>query len=209
MQVDDETSVKIKKETRSFLALVIVSLMFGGLAMAFGVAAIANNALALMTTLSNTFLNVPLIAIGFFVAYLGIRYIISTAEVMDKFDEIQKDAIEKNPTREKLTEQIVKLMSLYRDEKPQITRMISISRIAGVCFIAYALIQTGVFIFSLFAGVVDVFPVVAGILLCFVMGAVGFVIPSFFKNYSVCWDKRLEKSVEAEKKIASFLGEHP
>ncbi len=209
VNIETVTTTKIKREMRSFLALVIVSLMFGGLAMAFGVAAITNNALALTTTLSNVLLNVPLIVVGAFVAYLGIRYLISTAEVMSKFDEIQEEPIEKNPTREKLTERIVKLMGLYRDEKPQITRMVSISKIAGVCFIAYALIQTIIFIFSLLTGATEVFFSVLGIISSFVMGAVGFIIPSFFKNYSVCWDKRLEKSAEAEKKIASFMEENP
>ncbi len=56
---------------------------------------------------------------------------------------------EKNLTREKLTERIVKLMGLYRDEKPQIKRMILISKIAGVCFFANALIQTAILVFNL------------------------------------------------------------
>lgn len=207
MENNAELIAKIKKETKYFMALVIVSLMFGGMAMAFSVAAIANNALAVTRGLDFAFVNIPLMAVGFVLAYLGIRYIISTAEVMDKFDDLRKDKIEENSTREELTSQVVKLMSLYRDEKPQIKRMISISKIAGTFFIAYAIIQTALFIVGF--SPVHLFPEVIGTLLIFAFGGSGFVIPYFFKNYSFCWDKRLEMGAEAEKKIASFLEENP
>jgi hypothetical protein len=146
--------------------------------------------------------------ISFIVAYLAIRYIISTVEVFDKFDEIQEDEVgEKNRTREKLTERIVKLMSLYRDEKPQIKRMILISKIAGVCFLANAFIQTATLIFNFTTGTAEVIPAVGGIIVSIVMSAVGFFLPSSFRKYAVCWDERLVRSIEAEKKIASFMEE--
>ena len=211
MEMDLEltnTETKLKKEMKHFMALVVMSIAFGGMAMAFAISSITTNAFALTTTISNIFLNVLLIAISFIVAYLAIRYIISTVEVFDKFDEIQEDEVgEKNRTREKLTERIVKLMSLYRDEKPQIKRMILISKIAGVCFLANALIQTATLIFNLTTGTAEVIPAVGGIIVSIVMSAVGFFIPSSFRKYSVCWDERLVRSIEAEKKIASFMEE--
>lgn len=206
MEIDLKTAAKIKSETRYFLALIIVSLAFGGMAMAFSVAAITNNAMILTSSFNFAFVNLPLIAIGFIVAYLGIRYIISTAEVMDKFDNIQEKT-GKNPTREELTSQVVKLMGLYRDEKPQIKRMITISKIAGACFIVYAAIQPLLILFR--GGELQVFPLVTGTIVILALGAVGFIIPYFFKKYSVCWDKRLEMGTEVEKKIASFMEENP
>ena len=175
--------------------------------MAFSVAAIINNVQSLISSFNFVFVNLPLIAIGFIVAYLGIRYIISTAEVMDKFDEIQEKKKDKNPTREELTSQVVKLMGLYRDEKPQIKRMITISKIAGTCFIVYAAIQPLLTLFR--GGELQVFPLVAGTIVILALGVAGFVIPHFFKKYSICWDKRLEMGAEAEKKIASFMEENP
>jgi hypothetical protein len=114
---------------------------------------------------------------------------------------------EKNRTREKLTERIVKLMSLYRDEKPQIKRMILISKIAGVCFLANTLIQTVVLFINLTTGTAEVIPGVGGVIVSIVMSAVGFFIPSSFRKYAICWDERLVRSIEAEKKIASFMEE--
>ena len=203
-----DTEIKIKKEMRHFMALTVMSIAFGGIAMALAISSITTNAFALTTTISNIFLNIPLIAIGFIVAYLAIRYIISTVEVFDKFDEIQEDELgEKNRTSEKLTERIVKLLNLYRDEKPQIKRMILISKIAGVCFLVNALLQTAILIFNLTTGTAEVIPAVGGIIVSIVMSAVGFFIPSSFRKYSVCWDERLVRSIEAEKKIASFMEE--
>jgi glucan phosphoethanolaminetransferase (alkaline phosphatase superfamily) len=211
MEMDLEltnTETKLKKEMKHFMALVVMSIAFGGMAMAFAISSITTNAFALTTTISNIFLNILLIAISFIVAYLAIRYIISTVEVFDKFDEIQEDEVgEKNRTREKLTERIVKLMGLYRDEKPQIKRMILISKIAGVCFLANAFIQTATLIVSLTTGTAEVISAVVGILVSIVMSAVGFFLPSSFRKYAVCWDERLVRSIEAEKKIASFMEE--
>lgn len=193
---------------KHFMALVVMSIAFGGMAMAFAISSITTNAFALTTTISNIFLNILLIAISFIVAYLAIRYIISTVEVFDKFDEIQEGEVgEKNRTREKLTERIVKLMNLYRDEKPQIKRMILISKIAGVCFLVNALLQTAILIFNLTTGTAEVIPAVGGIIVSIVMSAVGFFLPSSFRKYAVCWDERLVRSIEAEKKIASFMEE--
>jgi hypothetical protein len=212
MEMDLElanTEKKIKKEMKHFMALTVMSIAFGGIAMAFAISSITTNALALTKTISNIFLNIPLIAISFIVAALALYYIISTAEILSKFDEIQEDeAGERNQTREKLTERIIKLMDLYRDEKPQIKRMILISKIAGVCFLANALIQTAILIFNLTAGTAVVIPAVGGIIVCIVMSAVGFFLPFSFRKYAVCWDERLVRSIEAEKKIASFMEEH-
>jgi hypothetical protein len=211
MEMDLEltnTETKLKKEMKHFMALVVMSIAFGGMAMAFAISSITTNAFALTTTISNIFLNILLIAISFIVAYLAIRYIISSVEVFDKFDEIQEGEVgEKNRTREKLTERIVKLMNLYRDEKPQIKRMILISKIAGVCFLVNALLQTAILIFNLTTGTAEVIPAVGGIIVSIVMSAVGFFLPSSFRKYAVCWDERLVRSIEAEKKIASFMEE--
>jgi hypothetical protein len=212
MEMDLEltnTEIKIKKEMKHFMALTVMSIAFGGIAMAFAISSITTNALALTTTISNIFLNIPLIAISLIVASLALYYIISTVEIMSKFDEIHEDESgEKNQTREKLTERIVKLTGLYRDEKPQIKRMILISKVAGFCFLANALIQTATLIFNLTIGTAEVIPAVGGIIVSIVMSAVGFFLPSSFRKYAVCWDERLVRSIEAEKKIASFMEEH-
>ena len=204
------TEIKIKKEMRYFMALVVMSIAFGGIAMAIGIASITTNALALKTTDWIVILNlVSNIAISLIIAYLAFRYIISTAEVLSKFDDIQdeKDG-ELDQSSEKLTQRIVKLMGLYREEKPQIKRMILISNIAGICFLINAIIQMANLIGSFNIGTIELASATAGILVSLIMAGVGFFLPFSFRKYSVCWDERILKSTEAEKKIASFMEGH-
>ncbi|MCX6662606.1 MAG: hypothetical protein NTY91_08680 [Euryarchaeota archaeon] len=211
MEMDLEltnTETKIKKEMKHFMALTIMSLAFGAMAMAFAIATITTNVLALTKTISNMYFVLVSLVIGFIVAFFALRYVISSAEVFSKFDEIQDEKTgEKNLPREKLTEYIVKLMALYRDEKPQIKRMMLVSKIAGVCFYANALFQTAILGFNLYTGTADLIPAVGGILVSAVMGTVGFFLPFSFLKYAVCWENRLAKSRDAEKRIASFMEE--
>jgi len=202
------TETKIKKEMKHFMALTIMSLAFGAMAMAFAIATITTNVLALTKTISNVYFVLFSLVIGFIVAYFALRYVISSVEVLSKFDEIQEDEDgEKNLPSERLTERIVKLMGLYREEKPQINRMILVSKIAGVCFFANALIQTIIVSITFNSDTVELIPVVGGILVSLIMGMVGFYLPSSFHKYAIYWDERLVKSEDAEKKMASFMEE--
>jgi hypothetical protein len=191
------TETKIKKEMKHFMALNVMSIAFGGIA------------LALKTTDPTTLLNLfSNIGISLVVAGLAFWFLISSAEVLSKFEEIQEEKnSELAPSREKLTERIVKLIGLYREKKPQIRRMILVSKIAGVCFFANALIQTVMLVQNLNAGSVAFASAIGGILVSVVMGAVGFFLPSSFHKYAMCWDERLMHSDDVEKKILSFMEE--
>ncbi len=205
------TDKKIKKEMKHFMALNVMSIAFGGIAMAFAISSLTVNALSLMKTtdsihLLNVFSN---IGISLVVGVLALWFIISTAEVLSKFEEIQEEKNgEKNLASEKLTQRIIRLMGLYREERPQIKRMILVSKIAGICFLANALIQTVLLALNMNSGSVALAPAIGGILTSLVMGIAGFFLPSSFRKYSVCWDQRLLKSGDVEKKIASFMEEH-
>jgi uncharacterized RDD family membrane protein YckC len=211
MEMDLEltnTETKIKKEMKHFMALTIMSLAFGAMAMAFAIATITTNVLALTKTISNMYFILFYLVIGFIVAYFALRYVISSAEVMSKFDEIQEEENgEKNLPSERITERIVKLIGLYREEKPQIKRMILVSKIAGVCFFINALVQTIIVSITFNSGTVELIPAAGGILISLIMGMVGFYLPSSFHKYAICWDERLVKSGDAERKIASFMEE--
>lgn len=204
------TDKNIKKEMKHFMALNVMSIAFGAIAMALAISNLAVNALSLMkTTDSINFLHVfSNIGISLVVAAVAFWFIIQTAEVLSKFEEIQE---EKNGgetlASEKITQRLIRLMGLYREERPQIQRMILVSKIAGICFLANALIQTVLLALLMNSGSVELAPAIGGILANLIMGFVGFFLPSSFRKYSVCWDQRLLKSGEVEKKIASFMEE--
>ena len=203
------TETKIKKEMKHFMALNVISIAFGGIALALAISALTVNALALKTTDPTTLLNLfSNIGISLVVAGLAFWFLISSAEVLSKFEEIQEEKnSELAPSREKLTESVVKLIGLYREKKPQIRRMILVSKIAGVCFFANALIQTIILVQNLDAGSVAFASAIGGILVSVVMGVVGFFLPSSFHKYAMCWDERLMHSDDVEKKILSFMEE--
>lgn len=214
MEMDLEltsTEKKIKKEMKHFMALNVMSIAFGGVAMALAISSLTVNALSLMKmadsiNLLHVFSN---IGISLVVGVVAFWFIISTAEVLSKFEEIQEEKNgEKNLAGEKLTERIIRLMGLYREERPQIKRMILVSKIAGICFLANALIQTVLLALNVNSGSVELAPAIGGILASLVMGVVGFFLPSSFRKYAVCWDQRLLKSGDVEKKIVSFMEEH-
>lgn len=194
---------------KHFMALTVMSIAFGGIALAFAISALTVNGLALKTTDSTMLLNsFSNIGISLIVACLALWFIISTVEVLSKFDEIQEDKNgETSLPSEKLTGHIVRLIGLYREEKPQIRRMILVSKLAGVCFFANALIQTITLFLSLASDSVAVGPAVGGILVSVIMGMVGFFLPSSFHKYAVCWEERLLKSDDVEQKILSFMEE--
>ncbi|MBN2600306.1 MAG: hypothetical protein JXA75_07175 [Candidatus Thermoplasmatota archaeon] len=203
------TETKIKKEMKHFMALNVMSIAFGGIALALAISALTVNALALRTTDFTTLLNLfSNIGISFVVAGLAFWFLISSADVLSKFEEIQEEKNgELTPSREKLTERVVKLIGLYREKKPQIRRMILVSKIAGLCFFANALIQTVMLIPNLNSSSVVFATAIGGIIVSVVMGVVGFFLPSSFHKYAVCWDERLIHSDDVEKKILSFMEE--
>lgn len=206
----EQTETKIKREMNYFMALNVMSIAFGGIALAFAISAISTQAFALRSANTSVFFNsFSTIIIALIVAYLALRYIISTAEVFSKFEEIQDEATEeKNHESEKLTQRIIRLMGLYREEQSQIKRMILVSRIAGVCFFANAIIQTVILCININAGTAQVAPAVGGVLVSLIMGVVGFFLPASFHKYAVCWDERLKKGGEAEKNLHALLEEH-
>ncbi|MBP1662176.1 MAG: hypothetical protein H6P94_425 [Thermoplasmatales archaeon] len=208
MELDlNSTQTKLQKEMKHFFALTVMSLAFAGIVIAFVVASLTVNIPALRTgdstMLLNSFSN---IVISLIVGYLAFRFLISTAELLSRFDDIKQDDAGETPvSSESITGKIIQLMGLYREERPHIQRMILVSRVAGVCFFANALIQTVLLVINYTGGTLELASGVGGIIVSLIMGLVGFLLPSSFKKYAVCWDQRIVKGNEAEKTIASFL----
>jgi uncharacterized membrane protein len=208
MELDlNTTHLKLQKEMKHFFALTVMSLAFAAIVIAFVVSLLTVNIPVLWTGDSTMFFNtVSNIVISLIVGYLAFRFLLSTAELLSRFDEIKQDDTGETPvSSESITGKIIELMGLYREERPQIQRMILVSRVAGICFFANALLQTILLILNYTGGSVALASGVGGIIVNLVMGLVGFFLPFSFKKYAVCWDHRIVKGVEAEKTIASLL----
>ena len=141
---------------------------------------------------------------------LAIRWLISSAELLEGVTDL-KDEYNKNKTTqddEQTVNLLVKMTSHYRQNKPTIKTMMTLSRIAGACFLvsgAYILVTAAIGFggFSTW----ELFLQVLGAGFNFAMAGASFAIPHFFGNYSKVWDYRIEQTMKAENQLQQQLGD--
>ena len=131
----------------------------------------------------------------------------SSAEVFSDLDDIRDEFRKRQgeTDEEATTQLIVQNMAFYRDNRPTIDRLMLGSRAAGLFF----LLSGAIGVFNMLAnaptGPFGLLMSVIGVLICVVIGAVGFYCPSIFERYSRTWEQRLKDSVEAEEKLNRIL----
>jgi hypothetical protein len=206
-----ETVAKFQRELNSLQGLSIMNIVFGGLTMSLAVSIIVQNILALTEIQSLLLPETVLVILGFVVAGISIRWLVSSAELLSGSADLKDEYSEKKKglDEEGLTALIVKMLANYRENKPTIKAMMTVSRIAGVCFII-----SGAFILATIANsvaggapAVDILLQVLGAAFNFAMATAGLAIPHFFGKYSRVWDIRLEVSAKAEQELRRQLGE--
>ncbi len=205
-----KTLVKIDRELNSYQGLVTLNLMFGALTMAFGIVFIVQGVTGVVEVQSLLLPEIVMATLGAIVAATAIRWLISSAELLDGLTDLKEDC---NKNKASLNDEntvslVVKLMSHYRENKPIIKTMMTISKIAGLCFViagAYSLVTALI-------GVGDVstwefsFQVLGAVFNFGIAGA-SFAIPHFFGKYSKVWDYRLQETTKAEKQLQQQLGD--
>jgi hypothetical protein len=205
-----KTSEKLQQEVNSFVSLALINIVFSAVAMGLGISIIIPNITSMVTTQSVLFTQVVLVVIGGLASVFSIKWLISSAELFEVSDELKEDyAKNKTLDEEAQTGLIVKMMAYYRENKPTLKKMMSVSRIAGICFLisgAFTII-TAVTNASTGVQLMDVGTQVLGASINFAIAAVGFIIPHFFGKYTKIWDKRIEKNAKAEVEFRIQLGE--
>jgi hypothetical protein len=205
-----KTSEKLQQEVNSFVSLALINIVFSAVAMGLGISIIVPNIISMVTTQSVLFPQIVFVAIGGLASVFSIKWLISSAELFEVSDELKEDyAKNKTLDEEAQTGLIVKMMAYYRENKPTLKKMMSVSRIAGICFLisgAFTII-TAVTNASTGVQLMDVGTQVLGASINFAIAAVGFIIPHFFGKYTKIWDKRIEKNAKAEVEFRIQLGE--
>ena len=212
-----ETGVaeKFSRELRSFFALCLVNLVFGSLAMAFGLQFIITAVLA--TAEAGTFEWFPLfqILLGWAAAAVGFRWILSSARILKGVKAIRREyrAMEKPVSPEALTGLIVRMMAHYRENWNAIWRMNLISTLGGCIFLILGVLNLYEGISALLAGSgpANIFLVQQGLTsgvaqtlpfsffaaaLNLAIGLVSLLFSAWFRRYSRAWDRRL---IEADR----------
>ena len=96
---------KFRRELRSFTALNIISIAFGGIAVALAISFIVPNVFALVTFKPEFYMRAISTLIGVVVAAMALRWLISCAEIFSKLDDIKDESekLEASHDSEKLT----------------------------------------------------------------------------------------------------------
>jgi hypothetical protein len=194
-----ETSQNFASELRSFFALCILNLVFGALILAFGVQFIVTSVLALIEGESSFgFAAAQILAWGA-IAYLGLRWILSSVEVMSRVTDIREEyrTLERPVSKEALTGLIIRMMVQYRENRKAIRLMTIVCTLGGAIFLAMGamnLVQAGMAAGS--GGSLYLSLLAAGINLA--IGVVALRLSSWFRRYARAWDLRLAEASRSE-----------
>lgn len=207
------TTQKLQHELNSLLGLLIINLLCNGLALAFGAYFLIPNLIQMATTQTIHIDQIGLAILGALAFAIAIRWLISTAELIDLQDDLKTDlrSYKEKQTLddETLTALIVKMTSAYRENKPTLKRMITISKIACALF---ALGATAAIIGAI-AGALTGTPLwntsltLVNAAICYGVAAAAYVIPHFFGKYAAIWDARLDGADRAEVQLQKALEE--
>jgi hypothetical protein len=206
-----ETVAKFQRELNSLQGLSIMNIVFGGLAMSLAISIVVQNVFVLVQTRSLLLSELVLVVLGFVVAAISIRWLVSSAELLEGATDMKDEYAKKKVglDEEGLTGMIVKMMAQYRENKPTIKAMMLVSRIAGVCFLISGVFSVATAVNSVTGGVPawELLLQFLGSGFNCAMAAAGLAIPHFFGKYSMVWDYRLEESARAENELRRQLGE--
>ena len=207
------TVQKLQQEINSLLGLLIINLLCSGLALAFGAYFLMPNLIQMATTLTIEIDQIGLAILGALAFAIAIRWLISTAEMLDVQDELKTDlrSCKEKQTldEENLTALIVKMTAAYRENKPTLKRMMTISKVACALFALGASLA----VIGAIAGALTGTPLwntplmLVNAAICYGVAAAAYVIPHFFGKYSTVWDARLDAADKAGVQLQKMLGE--
>ncbi len=203
---------KFQRELGSLYALAIINIVFSGLAMALGVSTSVQNIFTLIASKELILSQILRTIISFIAFGVSLRWLISSAEILNEADDIKDNYEEKreNVTDEVLTGLILQMTSHYRQNKDTIKKLQFVSGVGGICFLISGTLTLVNALPSLIMEPslwIIAFKIL-GIALNFGIGIAGLLITHFFYKYSSTWDYRLQKSADAEKELEKHLEEN-
>ena len=226
------TSENFASELQSFFVLCLLNLVFGSLAMAFGLQFIVTAALAMAGAGTFEWFPAFQVLLGWAAAVIGFRWILSSAKILKGVTKIRREyramggkvprgmlrgpVTGETPTGpispEALTSLIVRMMAHYRANWKTIWRMNLISILGGAIFLALGvvnIIQGIQWWYSPNPGEIIYLP--ALIPLFFAIGidlGIGLVSLRFsfwFRRYARAWDRRLIEASHSEEALKQSM----
>ncbi|MGA2934423.1 MAG: hypothetical protein ABSD81_04645 [Methanomicrobiales archaeon] len=214
------TSQNFASELQSFFALCLMNLVFGSLAMAFGMQFIVTAVLVMAEAGTFQWFPVFQVLLGWAAAVVGFRWILSSAKILKGVTKIRREyrAMEEPVPAEALTRLIVRMMAHYRENWKAIWRMNLISTLGGCIFFILGVLNLFEGISAVLAGSgpAYVFIVQEGLtsgigrtlLISFFAAAINLTIgvvslrfSSWFRRYARAWDRRLIEASHTEEAL--------
>ncbi len=205
------TAQKLQHELNSLQGLTIINLMFSAFGFAFGAYFLMPNLVEAATTLSVPPIDqLGLMVLGGLAFAVAFKWLFSTIQILEPAFELgnslKKHRKDKTLDDEALTGLIVDLTAAYRENKPILKTMVTISKVACALFTLGASVQ----VISLIWGAASGWTLWMGLLnvgVCYATAAACYIIPLFFGKYSTVWDQRLAETAKAEVELQKALGE--
>jgi len=197
--MENEAMNRLTREMNSFHALTIVNIAGAGVAMSMGIERLVNNLLPMIreqTILFPQALNVAAVLVG---SVFGLMWLISSAEMLDGFQEVRESREDDDPTG-----LIVENMAFYRENREAMRRLMLGSRATGAFFLVSAALQLRFLVSQTGSSLLTLMSVV-GLALCLALGVAGVYIPSSLGRYTRMWEGRLSESEEAERRLGEML----
>jgi hypothetical protein len=201
------TSEQFADELRSYFTMTLLNLVFGAMAMAFGMQFIVTSVLSFEHAGIEAALEIPLFLVGVIAVIFGIRWIVFSARMLKGIAPLKREyrKMEKPLSEEILTSMIIRLITHYRENQWVIRRMTIICTLAGCIFLVLGILNLiqGILAGPFLTLFLNIFA--AGINL--VIGSVALISSSWFRHYAAVWDQRLETVFRSQETLQHAMDE--
>jgi hypothetical protein len=193
-----DTLTQFRNELNSLFVLVLLNIVFGALAIAFGVQFMVSSVQGFTTDLSLLLIRIIAGSLSLIIFGLGIAWIIFSVKIFEHIEEIRSEFNDLNGPvpDEVLTGGIVRMLSHYRKNKKMISTMVLVCNLGGFCFLGLGILNIVQGI-----GATDSLSLLLSLLaaaLNLTIGIVSLRFCRYFQNYSAAWDRRLEEATRSE-----------
>ncbi len=207
----NENLTRFKSELNSFFALILLNLVFGAMAMAFGMQFIVTSVLGLTAGPGPGGIRILIGALSMVFFGLGLSWVVFSVRILEGVTLIRREfRRHKGPVSdETLTCWIVRMTAHYREHKKTIGRMILVCTLGGFCFLILGFLNSlELFSFTFSSGTftVNSYLLLPSALLTLGVAIVSLLSSYYFSKFARAWDLRQDEISRSEHELAEKLG---
>jgi hypothetical protein len=197
-----KVSTQFEDEIRSFWILSFSNLVFAAITMAYGIMFIVTRLQEMVNAGTLLLVSLIMVIVGFSVAVLGIKWMISSVEIFSSVEELKSayDARKGQMTPEDSTGFIIQMINQYRANRATIRTMILVCTAGGSCFLVLGIMSSIEFIAAILtSGMTTLnYLLIPSALLSLGIAMVSLLCSYYFRKYASVWDMRLSEISRSE-----------